>query len=148
MALYQTRDGKSPHIKWLELKKDGIMHECAVMKKDEHGNVYYFELGKIDLIDKQRIARILMNRNADRMELWDLMSSTTLNNGVNALTYFHQLVKIISPDGIIYSPAGGVVGTARRSGEIALDAKADPVERMEKTEESIHTANPTVTENK
>ena len=124
---YQTREGASPHIKWIELKKDGIMHECAVMKTDPHGNVYFFELGKIDAIDKQRMARILKNRNADRHELWDLMSQTTLNNGVNALDYFHQLVKIISPLGVIYTPRGGVIGTERRAGEVAMNTDVNPL---------------------
>ena len=39
------------------------------------------------------------------------MDNTTLNNGVNALTYFHQLVQIITQKGVIYSPRDGVVGT-------------------------------------
>lgn len=112
----RTRKGKFPHIEWLDLKGDGLMHECAIMKRDEHGNIYYFELGKCDGIDKQRVARLVRNRNAENFELWDLMSQTTLNNGVNALTYFHQLVKIISPDGVIYSPKGGVVGMDTRAG--------------------------------
>ena len=145
---YEVRSGASPHIKWLELKKDGIMHECAIMKVDAHGNKYYFELGKIDRIDKQRMARLLQNRNADRMELWDLMSSTTLNNGVNALTYFHQLVKIISPDGVIYSPQGGVVGMSRRAGEVALDAGANPVPAAAEQSDGFADANPSITENK
>ncbi len=148
MANYNVRQGASPHIKWLELKKDGIMHECAIMKTDEHGNVYYFELGKIDSIDKQRMARLLMNRNADRHELWDLMSQTTLNNGVNALTYFHQLVKIISPDGVIYTPRGGVVGTERRQGEVALDPAKNPVEQNVAGKDGFADAAPSVTENK
>jgi len=149
MAHFQIRDGVSPHIKWLELKKDGIMHECAVMKTDQHGNTYYFELGKIDNIDKQRMARILQNRNADRHELWDLMSQTTLNNGVNALEYFHQLVKIISPLGVIYTPRGGVVGTERRAGEISLDTNANPVgQHVEASADGFADANPSVTGNK
>lgn len=143
----QQRDGASPHIKWLELNQDGILHECAIMKTDPHGNIYYFELGKIDNIDKQRMARLLQNRNADRLELWDLMSSTTLNNGVNALTYFHQLVKIISPMGTKYTPRGGVVGTERRAGEIALNPAANPVQQRAATD-GFADANPSVTENK
>lgn len=107
----RTSAGQFPHVKWIDLKGNGLMVECAVMKEDAQGNLYYFELGRLDNIDRQRIARLLTSRNAKTMELWDLMSNTTLNNGVNALTYFHQLVKIISADGVIFQPRAGTVGT-------------------------------------
>jgi hypothetical protein len=61
------------------------------------------------------------------------MSQTTLNNGVNALTYFHQLVKVISEDGVIYTPKGGVVGMGTAPGTYQ-----DP----------MLDANPSVAENK
>ena len=109
----QQSPGQLPHTRWLDLKNNGLMVECAVMKEDAQGNIYYFELGNLDSIDKQRVGRLLRSRNAQTMELWDLMSNTTLNNGVNSLTYFHQLVKVISPDGVIYSPKQGTVGTGR-----------------------------------
>lgn len=113
--IVKTSEGQYPHIKWIDLKGNGIMVECAVMKTDQHGNIFFFELGALDGIDQQRIARLVQSRNAPTMELWDLMSNTTLNNGVNALTYFHQLVKVISQDGVIYSPKGGSVGTGRHN---------------------------------
>ena len=107
----RTSPGQFHHVKWIDLKGNGIMVECAVMKEDAQGNIYYFELGRLDNIDRQRIARLLTSRNAPTMELWDLMSNTTLNNGVNALTYFHQLVKIISANGVVFAPREGSVGT-------------------------------------
>ena len=129
----RSRKGKFPHIEWLDLKGDGLMSECAIVKKDQHGNISFFELGKIDGIDKQRVARMVQGRNAETFELWDLMSQTTLNNGVNALQYFHQLVRVISADGVIYTPKGGVVGMETRPGTFQ-----DP----------MLDANPSVTENK
>ena len=122
MALH-TQKGQFPHVLWIDLKNDGILTECAVVKTDDRGNIHFFELGMLDDIDKVRISRILQNRNANNFELWDLMSQTTLNNGVNALTYFHQLVKVISQDGQIYSPKAGTVGTGKlvapKAGSIA-----------------------------
>lgn len=109
----QQHAGNLPHIKWLELKGDGVLTECAVLKTDGFGNIHYIEVPILDSIDKQRLARILTNRNAPTFELWDLMSQITLNNGVNALEYFHQLVKVISPDGVVMNPRQGVVGTGR-----------------------------------
>lgn len=134
-----TAKGATTHIEWLDLKNNGLMVECAIMKKDQQGNIYYFELGHLDSIDKGRMARILRSRNANNFPLWDLMSQTTLNNGVNALTYFHQLVKIISPDGIVYTPKGGVVGTERRAGTVQVN---DP------KHDGFNAAKPSVTDNK
>lgn len=105
------QEGNMPHIYWIDFKGDGVYTECAVMKKDGFGNVYYFPLKALDDIDKRRLARILTNRNATHFELWDLMSNITLNNGVNALSYFHQLVQVVTPSGRVMKPQEGVVGT-------------------------------------
>lgn len=110
--------GNQPHVAWIDLKDNGLLVECAILKQDSFGNVYYIETGKLDNIDKRRLVRILNNRNAASMPLWDLMSQTTLNNGVNALTYFHQLVKLISQEHIIINPRQGVVGS--RTGQVDM----------------------------
>lgn len=102
---------KSPqyaHIEWLELNLgDGILHECAVMKRDAYGNVLFFKTNDLDEIDKKRLAGILMDRNARSFELWDLMMNKTLGNGVNALTYFNQLVRQLTPAGKVLDPRSG-----------------------------------------
>lgn len=105
-----------PHVAWIDLHGDGILHECAIMRKDGNGNILYFKTNDLDEIDKRRLATILYDRNARNFELWDLMSQRTLGNGCNALTYFHQLVKQLTPNGKILDPkagqmGGGVVGT-------------------------------------
>jgi ABC-type uncharacterized transport system involved in gliding motility auxiliary subunit len=105
------KQGTYPHIKWIDLKNNGILTECAVLKQDSFGNTYYIEVPNLDGIDKQRLARIVGNRNATNFELWDLMSQITLNNGINALEYFHQLTKIITSEGVVMSPRAGTVGT-------------------------------------
>lgn len=116
-----VRPGRLPHIYWIDLKNNGVLIECAVVKTDANGNRFYFEVGPLDGIDKQRLTRILTSRNARNFELWDLMSNVTLNNGVNALSYFHQLVKIISAQGVIYNPRAGVVGV----GQVDTRTQAD-----------------------
>ena len=108
----QVQKTAVPHVEWIELHGDGLMHECAIMKRDANGNTHYIEIAKLDKIDKSRLSRILNSRNALHMELWNLMGDVTLNNGVNALEYFHQLVRVISPQGVIYNPRTGVVGAA------------------------------------
>lgn len=121
---YQVqRSNEYPHIEWLELHGDGILHECAVMKRDVHGNVLFFKTNDLDEIDKRRLAGILMDRNARSLELWDVMSNKTLGNGVNALAYFNQLVRQITPQGRILDPRqgqmGGVAGTRKVSAPAA-----------------------------
>lgn len=99
------------HIEWLELNGDGILHECAIMKRDALGNVLFFKTNDLDEIDKRRLAGILMDRNARNFELWDLMANKTLGNGVNALIYFNQLVRQLTTNGKILDPRAGQMGT-------------------------------------
>lgn len=105
------RAGGHHHVYWMDLKGNGVLTECAVFKEDGFGNIFYLEIPSLDGIDKNRLLRIISNRNATNFELWDLMSQITLNNGLNALEYFHQLVKVITPDGVIMNPKSGIVGT-------------------------------------
>lgn len=140
MAL-QTRKGSRPHIEWIDLKGTGVYTECAIMKRDDFDNIYFIELTALDLIDKTRLARILTHRNAGINELWDLMSQITLNNGVNALHYFHQLVKIITTDGVVMNPRQGQVGMGRvdTSAQQALtqDSEASLREQLKALAEQV-----------
>lgn len=99
-----------PHVAWIDLNNDGNLHECAILKQQRDGNIMFFKINNLDEIDRRRLAGILMDRNAQSFELWDLMSQKTLGNGVNALAYFHQLVKILTPAGKVMDPQSGVVG--------------------------------------
>jgi len=128
------RKGSHPHTEWIDLKGNGVMIECAVLKEDGFGNTYFIEIPPLDGIDKNRLVRIVNSRSAPNFELWDLMSQVTLNNGINALEYFHQLVKVITPQGVIMNPRSGHIGTgAVDTGSVeqmtAIDLKA-PVESV------------------
>lgn len=112
----QQSSAQFPHVEWFELYADGIMHECAVMKRDAYGNVLYFRINDLDAIDKRRLVNLLVDRNARSMELWDLMSNKTLGNGVNALSYFNQLVKQLTPNGKILDPRAGQMGGTVKTG--------------------------------
>lgn len=118
--------GAYPHVEWIDLKGDGVLVECAVVKKDEFGNIYFIELRKLDRIDRQRMFRILTNRSANNFELWDLLSQRTLGNGMNALEYFHQLVKVVTPSGRIKRPRMGEVGFGQgRAGVVNTNVDKD-----------------------
>lgn len=122
------RPGNLPHVAWIDLKNNGVYTECAIMKQDGLGNVYFVRLTYLDQIDRKRLARILTNRNAQHFELWDLMSNITLNNGVNALEYFHQLVEMVTANGQIMKPREGVIG-AGLSG--VIDTRSDAQKSVE-----------------
>jgi len=108
---YRSQSSREyPHVEWLELYEDGKMYECAVLKQDASGNVFFFEVNSLDNIDRMRLAQLLSDRNANSFELWDLMSQRTLGNGINALAYFHQLVKVLTPNGKVMDPRPGVMG--------------------------------------
>lgn len=115
--------GKYPHIEWLDLQSNGVASECAILKKDPSGNIYFFALNALDLIDKKRLLDIVTNRNAHLYELWDLMSQITMRNGVNALVYFNQLAKVLTPSGQIIE-----VDPARRGLAVANNVEEQNVE--------------------
>ena len=110
-----------PHVEWLDLHQNGVLTECAVMKKDSNGNIYHFSIAALDDVDKNRLRNILVSRNAANFHLWDLMEQVTLGNGVNALEYFHQLVKVQTPGGAIIDPMQGRIGAA---GQVTTQAHA------------------------
>jgi hypothetical protein len=101
--------GKYRHLEWLELE-GGIMTECAIMKRSNDGHTWFFPVSPLDTVDKQRLLNVLKNRNSELYELWDLMSQITLGNGINALTYFNQLVKVRTPSGQIVPFGSGRFG--------------------------------------
>jgi len=121
MARIETRKGTFPHTEWVDLKGNGTLIEVAVIRRDENGNLYYFELNILDAIDRQRLFNIITKRHANSFQLWDLLSQHTLGNGMNALDYFHQLVKILTPSGSIIDPKSGVMGARAGVATVSQD---------------------------
>lgn len=109
--------GKYPHIGWCDLEGKGTLTEIAVVKNGANG-LFFIRLNRLDAIDKQRLFRIISNRNSNMYELWDLMSNITLGNGANALDYFHQHVKCLTPQGQVISPSLGRIGAPDVTGMI------------------------------
>ncbi len=110
MARLDSRAGTYPHVRWVDLTDNGTLTEVAVVKTDAENNTYFFELNKLDSIDRQRLFNIITKRHAVNFQLWDLLNQHTLGNGINALDYFHQLVKVLTPSGTIIDPKQGVAG--------------------------------------
>ena len=116
-----------PHIAWVDLYNNGVLIEVAVVALDEkNGDLYFIPIAALDNVDRARLTLIIEKRDAHKYPRWDLMSTTTLKNGVNALEYFNQLVKVRSVSGQIFSPGSGKIGasgplTARPNTSVPLD---------------------------
>jgi hypothetical protein len=100
-----------PHVEWVDIDGNHIASEIIVIKRDKRNNdLYFIKTEDMDEIDRKRITSILKKRDAGKYELWDLLDNTTLGNGENALTYFHQLVKVLTEQGTVFTPAPGRQG--------------------------------------
>lgn len=93
------------HVQHIDLYGNGILHEVVVVKEEINGDIHFIQTSILDEIDLVRLRLILDKRDSHLYPMWDLMSQTTLKNGMNALEYFHQLVKIKTAAGPIL-PAG------------------------------------------
>jgi hypothetical protein len=95
-----------PHVSTIDLFNNGVAYEVIVMRHNkQNGDVYFIRTDYLDDIDRNRAAKILSKRDAARYEAWDLFSQVTLANGVNALEYFHQFVKVRTRSGEIMAPS-------------------------------------------
>jgi hypothetical protein len=129
------RPGHLPHIKWIDLNNNGTLIECAVMAEDVHGNITFIQVNQLDAVDRRRLLKIITSRTATQFPLWDLLSNITLNNGVNALTYFHQLVRTISGRGVISTPRQGEIGTGMVVDKKIAREKAKERKRQEEADQ-------------
>lgn len=97
---------KYRHYVSMDLYGNGVAHDVLIVNEDKsNDDVYFIKVEDLDHIDRARMSNILSKRNADTMPLWDVMAQVTLKNGVNALEYFHQLVKVRTKSGQIISPS-------------------------------------------
>ncbi len=142
MGEFRTVKSKYPHVEWIDLKDDGTLIECAIMKKDANGNIFFIELGGLDAVDKQRLFNILVSRNSAQFELWDLMAQVTLGNGINALEYFHQLVKVFTPAGQILTPRLGTMGAPTGRMHVGKDEVVPEVVAVKKGKKGKKAAAP------
>jgi hypothetical protein len=95
----------SKHLKYVDLYNNGVLYEVIVVQfNKENGDLFYIRTMDLDPIDADRMGRILKRRDAERLALWDLLDGITLNNGMNALNYFHQLVMVKTNSGEIMKP--------------------------------------------
>ena len=89
-----------PHVELLDVDDNGVVREIAIVKREKAGTIHYIDIDKLSHIDKVRLRNILASPHANKYELWELLSMTTINNGMNALEFFHNnFVKVKRPVG-------------------------------------------------
>ena len=112
MTVQPTVKHKYKFIEWIDLDNNGVLTECAIMQKFRNGDIYFFPIASLDDIDKRRLAHIIQGKNAVLYnELWNLLEQVTLGNGINALIYFNQLVKVRTASGQILPFGAGRMGS-------------------------------------
>lgn len=90
------------HVWLIDWNDDGILREIAVVSEMPDGTIYGIEVEKLHNIDKSRLKKFLVSVHADKYPLWELLSQGKLNNGTNALDFFHMnYVKVKRPRGAV-----------------------------------------------
>jgi hypothetical protein len=109
-----TIEKRKTDLKWIYLidwNDDGLLKEIAVVMETVDGTLYGIEVEKLHPIDKGRLKKVVTSVHADKYPLWELLSQGKLNNGMNALDFFHtNYVKIKRPRGAV---VGGGLATVQ-----------------------------------
>lgn len=103
------------HVFLVDWNDDGILREIAVVMETDDGTIFGIDVDKLHPIDKARLKKVITSVHADKYPLWELLSQARLNNGMNALDFFHNnYVKV-------KRPRGAVIGGGLASIELDID---------------------------
>lgn len=106
---------KLNHIEYIDVDGDGILEEVAVVKRSEDGTVHYIDIAPLHAIEKARLKRIVTSQHADKYPLWELLAQSKLENGMNALDFFHtNLIKVKRGTGTTSTQFGGGLAQAAK----------------------------------
>jgi len=115
MATIEKRATDLRHVHLVDWHDDGILREIAVVMETPDGTLFGIEVDKLHPIDKARLKKVVTSMHADKYPLWELLSQSRLNNGMNALDFFHMnYVKV-------KRPRGAVIGGGLASIQLDLD---------------------------
>lgn len=99
------------HIWLIDWNDDGLLKEIAVVMETTDGTIFGIQVDRLHPIDKGRLKKVVTSVHADKYPLWELLSQGKLNNGMNALDFFHtNYVKIKRPRGAV---VGGGLATVQ-----------------------------------
>jgi hypothetical protein len=103
------------HVFLVDWNDDGILKEIAVVMETNDGTIFGIQVEKLHPIDKARLKKVITSVHADKYPLWELLSQGRLNNGMNALDFFHANYVNVK------RPRGAVIGGGLASVELDLD---------------------------
>lgn len=104
---------KMNHIEYIDVNDDGVLEEVAVVKRSEDGTIHYIDVAPLHKIEKARLKRIVTSQHADKYPLWELLAQSKLENGMNALDFFHSnLIKVKRGTGTTSTQFGGGLASA------------------------------------
>lgn len=101
------------HVQYIDLLGNGVLEEVVVVKEEVNGDKYFIQTSLLDVVDLERLRHILDKRDSNLYPMWDLMATTMLRNGMNALEYFHQMVRVKTVAGPIIRPGHTGTGTVQ-----------------------------------
>jgi hypothetical protein len=102
MAKIPKKKTTLQHVFLIDWNDDGIMQEIAVVQELTDGTIRGIQIDKLHPIDKARLKKFVTSKHADKYELWQLLADGRLNNGMNALDFFHtNYIKVKRPKGAI-----------------------------------------------
>lgn len=110
------------HVELIDIEDTGLLKEVAVVKREQDGSLHYIDIDSLAQIDKGRLKKILMSQHSDKYPLWELLSQSTLSNGMNALDFFHyNFVKVKRPAGA--RAVGGSIAGANISDDKVIGSE-------------------------
>ena len=104
---------KLPHVEYLDIADNGVLREVAIVKKWDDGSISYIDIELLDRIDKGRLKAALMDVHVDKDPLFVILGRRTESNGMNALDYFHPLVKLKRAKGAVNTMQTGGLNSVR-----------------------------------
>lgn len=119
MAAKENANQKTsfPHVEFRDVNDDGIMREVGIIKEWKNGSYAYLDIALLSDLDKGRLKKILSDVHADKDPLFEVMSRHRLSNGMNALDYFHPIVRTKRMAGHINTIQGGGLDSVRAVGD-------------------------------
>lgn len=115
------------HVYLCEWNDDGILKEIAVVMETQDGTIFGIEVDKLHPIDKARLKKVITSVHADKYPLWELLSQGRLNNGMNALDFFHSnYVKVKRPRGAVIGGGLASVELDADDGKLIGSSFSDP----------------------
>ena len=126
-AKIEKRATDLKHVFLIDWNDDGILREVAVVMETDDGTIFGVMVDQLHPIDKARLKKVITSVHADKYPLWELLSQGRLNNGMNALDFFHaNYVKVKRPRGAVIGGGLASVAMDLDDGKLIGSSFSDP----------------------